>query len=254
MGLITFSGQILQFIEENRLNVSSTILSSGSFVEKIFAADNASSPSRITYTPGLPDFLQGFTQFVPGSTYAVYTDSLSVLPLSVNGFIPPIGAEALSAQFMRSGISWFLYTSAGNMDIASGSGMPNEAFTVFNRTSSTERVFRLRPTNALSPVLETYTPGLPSFLQGFTQFIQQSSYIGFFKQQALSSPSTNFLPLELINKVDATPTRTATRTPTRTATQTPTQTVTRTATVTSTVSRTASPTVTATRTATSTVT
>jgi hypothetical protein len=110
MGLITFSGQILQFIEENRLNVSSTILSSGAYVDRIFASDNPNSPSRITYTPGLPDFLQGFTQFVPGSTYAVYVDSLSVLPLSVSGFIPPLGANALSAQYMRSGLSWFLYT------------------------------------------------------------------------------------------------------------------------------------------------
>jgi carbohydrate-binding DOMON domain-containing protein len=78
-----------------------------------------------------------------------------------------------------------------------------------------------------SPSYAVYQPGAPEFLQGFTLLKQNSSYIAFFKNQALSSGSAleGFLPMKIYDSsVTPTPTPTRSQTPTQTPTQTLTQT------------------------------
>jgi hypothetical protein len=109
MGLLTFSGQTLRFVGESALSVGSTPLSSSSTIRYIYSAENATSPAFIRYQPGLPDFLQGFTSFQPGSSYQMFVPAVSVLPVSAVSFIPPVGVFASEAAKMTSGLSFFVY-------------------------------------------------------------------------------------------------------------------------------------------------
>ena len=121
MGSVNFPGQVVRFIGTTRLSVSNTILSATSTVDRIFAAENPSDPALITYVAGNPDFLQGFTQFVPCSSYQVFNKTAASLPITGTGlanFIPPVSsAQAQEGVWLRSGIAYFTQTSANPFNI-----------------------------------------------------------------------------------------------------------------------------------------
>jgi len=97
MGSVFFSGQTIRFVGGTRLTVSDTKLSAAANVNRMFAGENITDPALITYIPGLPDFLQGFTQFVPGSTYMVFARGVSSMPINLSpgdNFIPPISSSS----------------------------------------------------------------------------------------------------------------------------------------------------------------
>ena len=78
-----------------------------------------------------------------------------------------------------------------------GAGLPPGAFAALSASNKTTRMLRPTPDdNNLVPNYAAYIPGLPEFLQGFSTFEQGSSYITFFKQQAISGDNT-FLPLQV---------------------------------------------------------
>jgi len=106
MGSVFFSGQTIRFVGGTRLSVSNTKLSAAANVNRMFAGENIYDPALITYIPGNPDFLQGFTQFVPGSTYMVFARGVSSLPINLSpgdNFIPPVS----SAQEELAGRLYF---------------------------------------------------------------------------------------------------------------------------------------------------
>ena len=254
MATVQFSGQTLKFVGANTISISNTPLSASDNIRYIFAATATTSNAFLRYQVGLPDFLQGFTTFAPNSSYQFYIASTSVLPLSTGNsadFIPPIGAFAGVNAKMYSGLSFYLHTS-GNPNLDSGAGFPYTAYNTLSTITKTLRI--LRPnyqTGSINASFAAYVPGNPPFLQGFTSFAEQSSYITFFKNNMLSSVSTNPLPLEIVAPA-STPTQTPTRTVTRTATQTATPTSTRTITSTQTATVTKSSTTTRTPTQTAT--
>ena len=67
MGLLTYSGANLKYVGESTISVSNTVLSAATVIDRIYTASNPTNTNFIAYNPGLPDFLQGFTTFVPGS-------------------------------------------------------------------------------------------------------------------------------------------------------------------------------------------
>ena len=231
MGAVSFSGQTIRFVGGTRLSVSNTKLSAAANVNRMFAGENITDPALITYIPGLPDFLQGFTHFVPGSTYMVFARGVSSMPIELSpggSFIPPVSSsqEELAGRFY-SGVSFFVSTSVGSSNVFTGQSMVLSAFNRLSAANITSRIFQVRPVNdEITTTYDVYVPGLPEFLQGFTLIKQSSSYIAFFQQQAISAGSVlgGFFPLDLYKPVSTptqTPTRTTTRTPTQTSTDTP---------------------------------
>ena len=252
MGSVFFSGQTIRYVGDTRLTVSDTKLSAAANVNRMFAGENVNDAALIVYIPGLPDFLQGWTQFVPGSSYLVFARGVSSLPINLSpgdNWIPPISStqETLAGK-LYSGVSFFVSTTAGEANVFTGESMEPTAFNRLSAENVTNRIFQVRPIDdSIAVTYDVYVPGLPEFLQGFTTFKQASSYITFFQQQAVSAGSVlgGFLPLELY-KPAVTPTQTPTRTTTRTATQT--KTTTQTPTNTRTLTQTRTPTQTKTRT------
>ena len=218
MGSVFFTGQTIRYVGSTPLTVSETVLSAAPNVNTMFSGEDPNAPGLIKYVPGLPDFLQGFTKFVPGSTYMVFTRGLSVLPLSAPStvdFIPYTTAdEENDALVLKSGVSFFTSTSSGSPNIFTGTGVVTSAFAVISASNYVNKIFRVTPNDAnINPLYAQYGPGLPEFLQGFTLLEQNSSYIAFFQNQALSAGSAleGFFPLEIYNS-EATPTPTPTRT------------------------------------------
>ena len=106
MGQVSYSGQVIKYVGGTSLLVSNTVLSASGNVDRMFAGASVTNPSFITYQPGLPDFLQGFTSFQPGSTYGVYIASTEALPITgLANFEPPV-TNSLDGMIARSGVSW----------------------------------------------------------------------------------------------------------------------------------------------------
>ena len=96
MGSVFYTGQVSRFIGATPLTVNDSVLSAASNVNRMFSGEATNTSGLITYIPGLPDFLQGWTEFIPGSSYMVFTRGLSVLPLSAPStvdFIPYASAQ-----------------------------------------------------------------------------------------------------------------------------------------------------------------
>ena len=113
MSTVNFGGQTLRYVGSNAILIKNTPLSASDNIRFIFAATSVSDNAFSRYQVGLPDFLQGFTNFRPNSSYQFHITSTSVLPLSTGAadFIPPIGAYAGVNGFMYSGLSFYLHTS-----------------------------------------------------------------------------------------------------------------------------------------------
>ena len=149
MGAVSFSGQTIRFVGGTRLSVSNTKLSAAANVNRMFAGENITDPALITYIPGLPDFLQGFTHFVPGSTYMVFARGVSSMPIELSpggSFIPPVSSsqEELAGRFY-SGVSFFVSTSVGSSNVFTGQSMVLSAFNRLSAANITSRIFQVRP-------------------------------------------------------------------------------------------------------------
>ena len=188
MGSVFYTGQVSRYIGATPLTVNDSVLSAASNVNRMFTGQVTTTSGINSWIPGLPDFLQGWTEFIPGSSYMVFTRGLSVLPLSAPStadFIPYSTAVTdEEALILKSGVSFFVSTSAASPNIFTGPGIVTSAFAVLSSTSYVSRVFEIRADDSLtSPLYNVYGPGLPEFLQGFTTLEQNSSYITFFQNQ-----------------------------------------------------------------------
>ena len=241
MGQVFYTGQVSRYVGNTELTVSDTLFAAASNINSMFAGEALTNASLIKYTPGAPEFLQGFTKFIPGSSYMMFVRGTSSLPLSGAtsvDFIPPVDNSEDDQLILKTGISFFTSSTAGSPNIFTGTGLVTSAFAVLSASNYTNRVFLVAANDDLtSPSYAVYQPGAPEFLQGFTLLKQNSSYIAFFKNQALSAGSAleGFLPMKIYDSsVTPTPTPTRSQTPTQTPTQTSTLTQTQTTTQTKT--------------------
>ena len=93
MGTLSFSGQVIKYVGTTNLAVSNTVLSSTSNINRIFGAESGTDVGPVIYQPGLPEFLQGFTNFAPGCAYMCFPANYAAFPLtynSISAFKPPI--------------------------------------------------------------------------------------------------------------------------------------------------------------------
>ena len=67
MGSVFYTGQISRYVGDTSLTVSDSVLSAVENVNRMFAGEVTSTAAFMVYIPGLPDFLQGWTKFIPQS-------------------------------------------------------------------------------------------------------------------------------------------------------------------------------------------
>ena len=146
MGQVFYTGQTLRYVGNTELTVSDTLFAQASNINFMFAGEATTTAALIKYTPGAPDFLQGFTKFVPGSTYQMFVRGTSALPLSGPtsvDFIPPVTFNTVRDGLeLRSGISFFTSTTGGEPNIFTGAGVVTSAFAVLSASNYTNRIFQ----------------------------------------------------------------------------------------------------------------
>ena len=134
MGQVFYTGQVSRYVGNTELTVSDTLFAAASNINSMFAGEAITNASLIKYTPGAPEFLQGFTQFIPGSSYMMFVRGTSSLPLSGAtsvDFIPPSDDYDDEQLILKTGVSFFTSTTAGEPNIFTGTGLVTSAFAVF---------------------------------------------------------------------------------------------------------------------------